>query len=90
MMLSGEENLPANITHFVEDCGYTNAWDEFKGELACQFSLPAFPLLHLTSYPHGWYTPYTRHTKGRSSFGSPREWITPIPIAITPMSTPRG
>ena len=31
MMLSGEENLPANITHFVEDCGYTSAWDEFRG-----------------------------------------------------------
>ena len=49
MMLSGEENLPTNITHFVEDCGYTSAWDEFKGELSNQFSLPAFPLLHLTS-----------------------------------------
>jgi fermentation-respiration switch protein FrsA (DUF1100 family) len=33
----------------VEDCGYTSAWDEFRGELATQFSLPAFPLLHLTS-----------------------------------------
>ena len=49
MMLSGEENLPTNITHFVEDCGYTSAWDEFEGELANQFSLPAFPLLYLTS-----------------------------------------
>jgi fermentation-respiration switch protein FrsA (DUF1100 family) len=49
MMLSGEENLPTNITHFVEDCGYTSAWDEFEGELSNQFSLPAFPLLHFTS-----------------------------------------
>jgi fermentation-respiration switch protein FrsA (DUF1100 family) len=49
MMLSGEENLPTNITHFVEDCGYTSAWDEFRGELSNQFSLPAFPLLHITS-----------------------------------------
>ncbi len=49
MMLSGEENLPTGITHFIEDCGYTSAWDEFQGELANQFSLPAFPLLHLTS-----------------------------------------
>ena len=49
MMLSGEENLPASITHFIEDCGYTSAWDEFESELANQFSLPAFPLLHLTS-----------------------------------------
>lgn len=49
MMLSGEENLPASITHFIEDSGYTSAWDEFESELANQFSLPAFPLLHLTS-----------------------------------------
>ena len=58
MMLSGEENLPISITHFVEDCGYTSAWDEFEGELAKQFSLPAFPLLHLTSFlcdaMYGW------------------------------------
>lgn len=49
MMLSGEENLPLGVSHFVEDCGYTSAWDEFEGELANQFSLPAFPLLHVTS-----------------------------------------
>ena len=49
MMLSGEEGVPASITHFVEDCGYTSAWDEFKGELSSQFSLPAFSLLHVTS-----------------------------------------
>lgn len=58
MMLSGEENLPISITHFIEDCGYTSAWDEFEGELAKQFSLPAFPLLHLTSFlcdaMYGW------------------------------------
>lgn len=34
---------------FVEDCGYTSAWDEFKGELKNQFGLPAFPLLHVAS-----------------------------------------
>lgn len=43
---------------FVEDCGYTSAWDEFKGELKNQFGLPAFPLLHVASalcdIKYGW------------------------------------
>lgn len=43
---------------FVEDCGYTSAWDEFKGELKNQFGLPAFPLLHVASalcdMKYGW------------------------------------
>ena len=43
---------------FVEDCGYTSAWDEFKGELNNQFGLPAFPLLHVASalcdMKYGW------------------------------------
>lgn len=57
MMVSGEQ-LPDNVKCFVEDCGYTSVWDEFKGELDKQFSLPAFPLLHYTSglckMLHGW------------------------------------
>lgn len=43
---------------FVEDCGYTSAWDEFKGELKNQFGLPAFPLLNVASalckMEYGW------------------------------------
>lgn len=46
------------IKCFVEDCGYTSAWDEFKGELKNQFGLPAFPLLHVASalcnMKYGW------------------------------------
>ena len=46
------------IKCFVEDCGYTSAWDEFKGELKNQFGLPAFPLLNVTSalcdMEYGW------------------------------------
>ena len=46
------------IKCFVEDCGYTSAWDEFKGELKNQFGLPAFPLLHVASalcnMEYGW------------------------------------
>ena len=49
MMLSAEDGLPSCVTHFVEDCGYTSAWDEFTGELQAQFSLPPFPILHASS-----------------------------------------
>ena len=48
MMISGEE-LPDNVKCFVEDCGYTSVWDEFKNELSASYHLPAFPLLYLTS-----------------------------------------
>ena len=48
MMLSGE-NLPDYVRCFVEDCGYTTVWDQFKKELHEQFGLPAFPLLYAAS-----------------------------------------
>lgn len=50
MMLSGEA-MPEGIRElrFVEDCGYTGVWDEFKGQLRAQFGLPPFPLMYTTS-----------------------------------------
>lgn len=45
MMLSGDPQ-PSTVKCFIEDCGYTSVWDEFKVELKNQFNLPAFPLLH--------------------------------------------
>lgn len=48
MSVSGEP-LPQYIKCFIEDCGYTSVWDEFRNELRNQFSLPAFPLLYTTS-----------------------------------------
>lgn len=50
MNVSGEE-MPKGIRRmrFVEDCGYTSVWDEFRYELKKEFGLPAFPLLHTTS-----------------------------------------
>ncbi len=59
MMMSGDE-LPAGVKdiRFIDDCGYTSVWDEFKGELKNQFGLPAFPLLDAASLLcgicHGW------------------------------------
>ena len=48
MCLSGDD-LPPYVRCFVEDCGYTSVWDEFKHELGEQFGLPAFPLMYTTS-----------------------------------------
>ena len=48
MMVSGEDT-PASVKAFVEDCGYTSVWDEFKGELKKGYGLPAFPIMHVTS-----------------------------------------
>ena len=57
MMVSGER-LPAYVSCFVDDCGYTSVWDEFKKELQTQFHLPPFPLLHAASWlcnlKYGW------------------------------------
>lgn len=57
MCVSGEET-PKYVHCFVEDCGYTSAWDEFKHELHGRYSLPAFPLLYtaswLTKAKYGW------------------------------------
>ena len=62
MMVSGDVNQEGNLMPFVkcfvEDCGYTSVWDEFRGELKGQFGLPAFPLLHTASLlcqlEYGW------------------------------------
>lgn len=48
MMTSGEK-VPSNVKCFVEDCGYTSVWDEFKYELKQRYSLPSFPLLNTAS-----------------------------------------
>lgn len=45
MMLSGDE-LPQYVRGFIEDCGYSSVWDQFKKELKGQFGLPSFPILN--------------------------------------------
>ena len=50
MMISGEQSAPY-VKCFVEDCGYTSVWDEFKQELKSKFNLPSFPLMNATSMP---------------------------------------
>ena len=50
MNVSGEP-MPSFVRdiRFVEDCGYTSAWDEFAYELRQDFHLPPFPLQHVAS-----------------------------------------
>ena len=45
------ETMPSHFrdVRFVEDCGYTDVWDEFSVRLSSDFSLPTFPLLPLAS-----------------------------------------
>lgn len=62
MCVAGElDSRPQLLPHvkcFIEDCGYTSVWDEFRNELRQRYSLPAFPLLHLSSLlcriEYGW------------------------------------
>jgi len=50
MNVSGEE-MPQEVrsVRYVEDCGYTNVWDEFHYEMAEEFGLPDFPLMYTSS-----------------------------------------
>lgn len=57
MMVAGEPQ-PGYVKCFVEDCGYTSAWDQFSKELKEQFGLPQFPLMYTASWlcrlEYGW------------------------------------
>lgn len=52
------EHLGVSVRCYVEDCGYTSAWDEFSYELGDMFGLPEFPLLYTASalckLQYGW------------------------------------
>lgn len=60
MMVSGE-TLPEHVRCFIEDCGYTSVWEQFKKELKEQFGLPAFPLLHTASMLCEWQNGWNFH-----------------------------
>lgn len=57
MAVSGDSTA-ASVKCFVEDCGYSSVWEEFKGQLAEQFGLPEFPLMYTASLlcklAYGW------------------------------------
>lgn len=45
-MMTAGEHTPHQVKVFIEDCGYTSAWDIFANEMRLRFHLPAFPILH--------------------------------------------
>lgn len=45
-MITSGENLPENVKCFIEDCGYTSAWDEFSYQLKETYHLPSFPIMN--------------------------------------------
>ena len=53
-----KKNLASSVKCFVEDCGYSSAWDEFSYELNDMFGLPDVPLLYTASalckMKYGW------------------------------------
>lgn len=49
MMASGEESLPDQVVNIIEDCGYSNVWDELKYQAKEMYNLPAFPILYEVS-----------------------------------------
>ena len=57
MMVSGDD-LPEYVRGFIEDCGYSSVWDQFKKELKGQFGLPTFPVLNSADFVcrcrYGW------------------------------------
>ena len=44
MMVSGEDT-PEYIRAFVDDCGYTSAWDQFAFRAKVEFHMPPFPVM---------------------------------------------
>ena len=54
MMLSGEADLPESVRCFVEDCGYTSVWEQFKKELKEDYHLPVFPVLYAANLMCRW------------------------------------
>lgn len=58
IMCASGEVQPPYVNCYVDDCGFTSVWDEYRSELNKQFGLPAFPLLYLadlaTRLRYGW------------------------------------
>lgn len=45
-MITSGMNMPDNVKCFIEDCGYTSAWDEFAYQLKKIYGLPSFPIMN--------------------------------------------
>ncbi|MDR0199033.1 MAG: alpha/beta hydrolase [Streptococcaceae bacterium] len=49
MMASGEASLPKNVSSIIEDCGYTNVFDEVSYQAKAMYNLPNFPIVYEVS-----------------------------------------
>lgn len=58
MYCSGDRDLPEYVRGIIEDCGYSDVWNELRLQLNKQFHLPAFPLMYSASFinkmQHSW------------------------------------
>ncbi|EHO46203.1 alpha/beta hydrolase [Lentilactobacillus kisonensis] len=49
MMVSGVKNVPRQVEAYVEDCGYTDVYDEVAYQAKELYHLPKFPLVGIVS-----------------------------------------
>ncbi len=58
MMVSGEERQPDYVKCYVEDCGYTDVWDEFSYVSRHDYHIAPFPFINIASrickWKYGW------------------------------------
>ena len=60
-MMMSADSMPKGVAEvrFIEDCGYTDVWEEFAWQLKEQFSLMPFPLMYTASllckWRYGWH-----------------------------------
>lgn len=50
VMLTTGMKLPSNIICAIEDCGYSNAWDQINYRLKVEYNLPSFPLMYTADF----------------------------------------
>ncbi len=59
MMASGQSNLPSSVKNIIEDCGYSNVWDEITYQGWSGYHVPAFPIVYGVSLENkirqGWF-----------------------------------
>jgi len=59
MMASGEDNLPESVKNIIQDCGFSNVFDELAFQAKAQYGISKFPMLYTVSLVNkirqGWF-----------------------------------
>lgn len=50
MLATGEATLPENVVACIEDCGFTNVYDEISAQIEAMSPFPGFPLADCASF----------------------------------------